>query len=84
MKSNFMSLALEQARLAAARGEVPIGAVLVDAAGQVLAAAGNRTEELNDPSAHAEILAIRMASDVLRSPRLHRRSASATVSRCRN
>ncbi|MEO8558964.1 MAG: nucleoside deaminase, partial [Rhodospirillales bacterium] len=62
--------ALEQARQAAARGEVPIGAVLVDAAGKILAQAGNRSEELNDPSAHAEILAIRMAGELLRSPRL--------------
>jgi tRNA(Arg) A34 adenosine deaminase TadA len=82
MKSNFMSLALEQARLAAARGEVPIGAVLVDAAGQVLAAAGNRTEELNDPSAHAEILAIRMAGDVLRSPRLPECDLYVTLEPC--
>jgi tRNA(Arg) A34 adenosine deaminase TadA len=80
--SSFMSLALEQARLAAARGEVPIGAVLVDAAGQVLAAAGNRTEELNDPSAHAEILAIRMASDVLRSPRLPECDLYVTLEPC--
>jgi len=65
-----MDLALAEARAAAARGEVPIGAVLVDASGRVLAQAGNRTEELNDPSAHAEILAIRMAGDILRSPRL--------------
>jgi len=70
MKSSFMDLALEQARQAAARGEVPIGAVLVDGAGQVLAQAGNRTEEINDPSAHAEILAIRMAGELLRSSRL--------------
>jgi tRNA(Arg) A34 adenosine deaminase TadA len=70
MKSNFMDLALEQARQAASRGEVPIGAVLVDGAGKVLAQAGNRSEELNDPSAHAEILALRMAGDLLRSPRL--------------
>ena len=80
--SSFMSLALEQARLAAARGEVPIGAVLVDAAGQVLAAAGNRTEELNDPSAHAEILAIRMAGDVLRSPRLPECDLYVTLEPC--
>lgn len=69
-QQSFMDLALEQARQAAARGEVPIGAVLVDAAGKILAQAGNRSEELNDPSAHAEILAIRMAGELLRSPRL--------------
>jgi tRNA(Arg) A34 adenosine deaminase TadA len=69
-EQSFMDLALEEARAAGQRGEVPIGAVLVDASGKVLAQAGNRTEELNDPSAHAEILAIRLAGDILRSPRL--------------
>ncbi len=69
-QQSFMDLALDQARQAAARGEVPIGAVLVDASGKILAQAGNRSEELNDPSAHAEILAIRLAGDILRSPRL--------------
>lgn len=57
-----MSLALEEAKQAAARDEVPIGAVLVNpAAGQVIARNGNRTRALNDPSAHAEILVIREA-----------------------
>ncbi|MEQ9643438.1 MAG: nucleoside deaminase [Alphaproteobacteria bacterium] len=65
-----MQLALEQARLAAGRGEVPVGAVLVDAAGQVLAADGNRTEERNDPTAHAEMLVIRAAAAAQTSPRL--------------
>ncbi len=56
-----MDLALEEARLAAERGEVPVGAVIVSATGEVLAKAGNRRRELNDPSAHAEMLAIREA-----------------------
>ena len=64
-----MALALEQARAAAARGEVPVGAVVV-ADGRVLAAAGNRTEELADPTAHAEILALRQAARLLGAPRL--------------
>ncbi|MEQ1717079.1 MAG: deaminase, partial [Hyphomicrobium sp.] len=51
-----MQLALVQAGAAAARGEVPVGAVLVDARGNVLAAAGNRTREASDPTAHAEML----------------------------
>lgn len=56
----MMSLALEEAKEAAARGEVPIGAVLVDqTSGQIVAKAGNCTRELNDPSAHAEMLVIR-------------------------
>lgn len=56
----FMALALEQAEAACARGEVPVGAVIVRD-GQVIAAAGNRVEELGDPTAHAEMLAIRQA-----------------------
>lgn len=65
-----MQQALEQARAAAARGEVPVGAVLVDAAGTVLAAAGNRVEELADPTAHAELLVLRAAAARLGTPRL--------------
>lgn len=65
-----MALALREAEAAAARGEVPVGAVIVAADGQVLASAGNRTRELNDPTAHAEILVIRAACAELRSDRL--------------
>jgi tRNA(adenine34) deaminase len=57
-----MHRAFAEAEAAAARGEVPVGAVVVDASGIVLAAAGNRVEELKDPTAHAEILAIRAAT----------------------
>jgi len=57
-----MEIALEQARLAAARGEVPVGAVVVAADGSVLARAGNAVEADNDPSAHAEMLALRGAA----------------------
>ena len=60
--SGFMELALEQARMAAAAGEVPVGAVLVDASGAVLAATHNRVERDKDPTAHAEMLAIRQAA----------------------
>lgn len=65
-----MSLALAEAEAAAARGEVPVGAVIVAADGTVLASAGNRTREGNDPTAHAEILAIRAAAARLESERL--------------
>ena len=58
-----MQIALEQAEAAARRGEVPVGAVVVSD-GRVLAAAGNRVEELADPTAHAEMLAIRGATAV--------------------
>jgi len=57
-----MALALEEARAAAARSEVPVGAVVTDAAGAVLARAGNEVEARGDPSAHAEVLALRAAA----------------------
>ena len=65
-----MDRALRQARLAAERGEVPIGAVIVGPDGTILAEAGNRTEETSDPTAHAEMLAIRAAAARLGAPRL--------------
>lgn len=65
-----MELALEAAGRARDLGEVPVGAVLVDAAGRVLATAHNLVECHFDPTAHAEILAIRAAARTLRSPRL--------------
>ncbi|WP_296993533.1 deaminase, partial [Thalassospira sp. UBA1131] len=68
---SYMDMALEEARAAARRGEVPVGAVLVDAdSGEVLARAGNLTEEMNDPTAHAEILVIRAAAGAKGEPRL--------------
>ena len=69
MTNSFMDAALEEARAAAERGEVPVGAVLVHN-GKVIARAGNRTLELNDPSAHAELLVIRDACRHLQSQRL--------------
>ncbi|MEL6373072.1 MAG: nucleoside deaminase [Pseudomonadota bacterium] len=65
-----MAHALAQARAAGARGEVPIGAVLVDETGRILAADGNRTRALNDPTAHAEVLVIRAACAERESERL--------------
>ncbi len=66
-----MEMALKEAGQAAGRGEVPVGAVVVDTvSGEVLAWAGNRTEQQNDPTAHAEILAIREAATKLANPRL--------------
>jgi tRNA(Arg) A34 adenosine deaminase TadA len=57
-----IEIALEEARAAAARGEVPVGAVVTDAAGMVLARAGNAVEARHDPSAHAEMLVLRAAA----------------------
>jgi tRNA(Arg) A34 adenosine deaminase TadA len=65
-----MILALAQARLAARAGEVPVGAVLTGPDGAVLAAAYNLVETRNDPTAHAEVLAIRAAAEILGTPRL--------------
>ena len=70
MKPSPMELALEQARLAAAREEVPVGAVIIGPDGLVLAAEGNRVEASRDPTAHAELLAIRSAAGKLGVPRL--------------
>ena len=69
-KASPMMVALAAARTAGARGEVPVGAVVVGADGEVLAEAGNRTEELDDPTAHAEMLAIRAAAAKVGAPRL--------------
>ena len=77
-----MELALGEAHAAAGRGEVPVGAVLVTAAGEVLAAAGNRTRELNDPTAHAEMLAIRAACTMLGSERLEGCDLYVTLEPC--
>lgn len=69
--SPFMALALAEAEAAGKRGEVPVGAILVAAeTNEVLAAAGNRVEELGDPTAHAEMVVIRAAAARLGAPRL--------------
>jgi tRNA(adenine34) deaminase len=60
-----MALALAEAAAGAARGEVPVGAVLVDGAGDVVAAAGNRVEAEHDPTAHAEMLVLREGAEKL-------------------
>ncbi len=65
-----MELALAEAEAAGARGEVPVGAVLIGPAGEVLARDGNRILELADPTAHAEMLVLRRAAAGLRTPRL--------------
>ena len=67
--NNFMAIAMDEARAAGARGEVPVGAVIVRG-GEVLAQAGNRTLADQDPTAHAELLAVRAAAQKLGSERL--------------
>ncbi|MCT4554120.1 MAG: nucleoside deaminase [Pelagimonas sp.] len=80
--TSHMDLALEEARAAAARGEVPVGAVLVAPDGAVLARAGNRTRELNDPTAHAEVLVIRAACAALGAERLPDHDLYVTLEPC--
>ncbi|MBI1214428.1 MAG: nucleoside deaminase [Alphaproteobacteria bacterium] len=78
-----MMQALEQARQAAARGEIPVGAVLVDAqSGEIIASSGNRTEAENDPAAHAEILVIRAGGRLSGAPRLPQCDLYVTLEPC--
>lgn len=77
-----MELALAEARAAAGRGEVPVGAVIVAVDGVVLAAAGNRTRELCDPTAHAEVMAIRAACAATGSERLPACDLYVTLEPC--
>lgn len=78
---SFMEDALIEARAAAARGEVPVGAVVVRD-GVVVARAGNRTRELADPTAHAEVLAIRAACAAIGSERLVGHDLYVTLEPC--
>ena len=77
-----MGIALSEAREAASRGEVPVGAVVVAPDGTVVSAAGNRTRELNDPTAHAEMLAIRDACALLGLERLTGHDLYVTLEPC--
>ena len=70
LRQSYMDVALAEARAAQARGEVPVGAVIVDGAGTVVGRGGNRTRELSDPTAHAENVAIRAACAALAAERL--------------
>ncbi|WP_297774402.1 nucleoside deaminase [uncultured Roseovarius sp.] len=79
---SHMDTALQEARAAAARGEVPVGAVIIAPSGQIVARAGNRTRELSDPTAHAEMLAIRGACAALGSERLPGHDLYVTLEPC--
>ena len=78
---SFMQIALEEARAAQARGEVPVGCVIVRD-GEIIARAGNRTLADKDPTAHAELLAIRKAAAVLKSERLSDCDLYVTLEPC--
>jgi tRNA(adenine34) deaminase len=77
-----MRLALDQARMASMHGDAPVGAVVIDQAGSLLAAAGNEREIRHDPTAHAEILVLREASRKLRSWRLTGLTLVVTLEPC--
>lgn len=79
---SHMALALEEARRAGERGEVPVGAVIVAPDGMVVARAGNRTRELADPTAHAEMLVIREACQITGSERLTGFNLYVTLEPC--
>ncbi len=78
----YLRSALAEAEAAAARGEVPIGAVLVSADGEVLAKAGNRIIELKDPTAHAEMLVLRAGASELSNERLVGTTLYVTLEPC--
>ncbi len=79
---NPMQIALDEAAAAAARGEVPVGAVLLDRDGRVVAQDGNRTEEMHDAGAHAEMLVLRAAGRLRRSARLPECDLVVTLEPC--
>ena len=79
---SHMQIALAEARAAGLRGEVPVGAVIVSPEGEVIARAGNRTRELHDPTAHAEVLAIRAACAALQQERLAGHDLYVTLEPC--
>ena len=79
---SHMDKALDQARAAGARGEVPVGAVVIAPDGRIVASEGNRTRERCDPTAHAEVLAIRAACLALGSERLEGHDLYVTLEPC--
>ena len=81
MDKKFMEIALDEAKIAALKDEVPVGAVIVKN-GEVIASAHNLRETLNDPTAHAEILAIKKASSILKNWRLNECEMYVTLEPC--
>jgi len=77
-----MRLALDQARLAAVHGDVPVGALVLNPTGEVMASAGNERELVQDPTAHAELLAIRRAAEAVDSWRLTGHTLVSTLEPC--
>lgn len=82
-EKGYMAQAIKEAKNAAERGEVPVGAVLVDSeTGMIVAQGGNRVEELSDPTAHAEVLVIRTAAAQNKTPRLPQYDLYVTLEPC--
>jgi len=82
MEEAFMDMALEEARKAEAQGEVPVGAVIVDAAGNVIARGFNQPISTHDPTAHAEIVAMREAARIVGNYRLTGLTLYCTMEPC--
>jgi tRNA(Arg) A34 adenosine deaminase TadA len=82
MFRTYMDDALEEAAKAFKRGEVPVGAVIVETSGNIIARAGNETRERMDPSAHAEVIAIRKACNTLKTERLLNCDMYVTLEPC--
>ena len=80
--SYFMNKAIEEAQKAADRGEVPVGALLVDAENRILAKAHNQSITLSDPTAHAEVLALRNGAELLNNYRLTGTTLYVTIEPC--
>ena len=77
-----MKLAIEEAKVAQIHGEVPVGAIIINAEKKVISCGRNMNRELNDPTAHAEIIALRRACELLGSPKLHGCSIYVTLEPC--
>ena len=82
IKDTKMELAILEAKKAAKRDEIPVGALIQDANGEIVALEGNRTRQLNDPTAHAEILAIRKACNIKNQPYLGNYTIYVTLEPC--
>lgn len=81
--NGYMAAALEEAKAAAARAEIPVGAVIVDSTtGHIIARAGNRTEADSNPCAHAEMIALQQACTVKNAPRLPECDIYVTLEPC--
>ncbi|MAS86655.1 MAG: tRNA-specific adenosine deaminase [Micavibrio sp.] len=82
MKQDYLNIALLEAKKSAQAGEIPVGAVLVSATGEIIAKSGNQCEATHDPTAHAEVLVIREAAKKLGSVRLNECDLYVTLEPC--